>query len=856
MVVHQPEREDLSQVAAQAAWVRRLAVALAQDVHAGEDVAQDALLAAAREHGRGMGNLRAWLTGAVRNLARLRRRTDDRRTARERLSARPERCDDPLIAFERLELQEALLGAVRELPEPYRTTVLLRWFEALEPEEIARRTSTPVRTVHTRLHRALALLREALDRRSRGDRSRWLAAWLPFIPNSSPAWKWVLLMDLKAKLAIAGLAAVAVTTVWVVSSPAPRPEERRELALARGPADAIAPASKALDSAASGAEHREPAAELGGSKRASAKAVVTRPLHGLVMDVTGAKLPGIEVVFHSGDSTHGAPSARGTSDGLGRFELEVDAQRGTLEHASGDWAVVYKPEITVPDPSDGYVLVLGRPRVIEGFVRDPSDEPIAGAEVWFGPSGSPRLSSSLDPFDGWMWFGDPLRLSLGVNLDSSRLQDQNWSTRSSSNGSFSIRGVDSIRRFRIRASAPGYDPAEVALPDGKQAVVVVLHKRSDVRSGELYGRVVDPDGKGISSACLRLGSQRADSDKRGEFVIRIDTQNPGARLIALHRDWRPVLQPCLSASPSDPGAWPDPLVLTMTQPQPGIAGVVVDPEGKPVPGVDVFTLDPLSWNQMLGTLGEAPIEGGDETDRVLGDAAVTTDKDGRFHLNAVAGRSCRLLVRSKRTLEITISAPIPAGTTDATIIFGEACGRCLFAGRIVDLHGNPIAGASIAAMRTVSGSGPHASMRLDTDGVPTDATGRFEMPDKSCDLEGFIVWPDPGAPANIVPIDRSAARDALLIRVGRIARVQVELHTPGLVADSITFFDASGTQRQVGVKTKGGWAGGDSWGIGDGRTEVLIVSEEAKTLVLKLHGEEVARVAIDLDPATVTLVQP
>ena len=37
------DSNDLPRIAAEATWVRRLAVALAHDVHAGEDIAQDAL---------------------------------------------------------------------------------------------------------------------------------------------------------------------------------------------------------------------------------------------------------------------------------------------------------------------------------------------------------------------------------------------------------------------------------------------------------------------------------------------------------------------------------------------------------------------------------------------------------------------------------------------------------------------------------------------------------------------------------------------------------------------------------------------------------------------------------------------
>jgi RNA polymerase sigma-70 factor (ECF subfamily) len=208
------DRSHLAFVAEQSAWVRRLAVALAQDVHEGEDVSQEALLAATSHSMHQLGELRAWLATLVRNLMRERFRARARRADHEQLAAQSERCSDPSLALERLEMQEALLSAVRKLPEPYRTTVLLKWFEELSLQEIARRTASPLRTVHTRLHRALGMLREELDRRSRGDRSRWLAAWLPLFrrPYSLP---WALVMHAKLKLVLAGISVLAVMSIWI-----------------------------------------------------------------------------------------------------------------------------------------------------------------------------------------------------------------------------------------------------------------------------------------------------------------------------------------------------------------------------------------------------------------------------------------------------------------------------------------------------------------------------------------------------------------------------------------------------------------------------------------------------------------
>ncbi len=196
---------DLDRLVAEAAWVRKLALAVARDAHAADDLAQDAWVAALARPPRGE-DRRGWFARVLRNLERLRARGDSNRGARERHVARRETDEDPTLALERLEMQEALLRCVRALAEPYRTTVVLRWFEGLDPAEVGRRTNVPLRTVHTRTTRALALLREALDRRSGGDRSRWMAAWLPLLslrPAGSGLVPWILAMNVKLKIGLA-----------------------------------------------------------------------------------------------------------------------------------------------------------------------------------------------------------------------------------------------------------------------------------------------------------------------------------------------------------------------------------------------------------------------------------------------------------------------------------------------------------------------------------------------------------------------------------------------------------------------------------------------------------------------------
>src|SRR6185295_6117330 len=78
--------------------------------------------------------------------------------------------------LERAELAQRLARLVLELDEPYRTTVLQRFFEGWSCERIARASGAKPSTVRTRLERALAQLRSKLERERGHD---WIAALVP-----------------------------------------------------------------------------------------------------------------------------------------------------------------------------------------------------------------------------------------------------------------------------------------------------------------------------------------------------------------------------------------------------------------------------------------------------------------------------------------------------------------------------------------------------------------------------------------------------------------------------------------------------------------------------------------------------
>jgi len=161
-----PDRDDpaLRRLLADDRWVRELARRIGGPARA-DDLAQDAWLATLQ--GRApKGPLRSWFAAILRNLARQDRRGDARRRRREEAAARrdgaPAADDAADDAAADRELHRRLARALHALDEPYRSTVLLRYFEGLRAADIARRQDTPTSTVRNRLRRALAMLRARL----------------------------------------------------------------------------------------------------------------------------------------------------------------------------------------------------------------------------------------------------------------------------------------------------------------------------------------------------------------------------------------------------------------------------------------------------------------------------------------------------------------------------------------------------------------------------------------------------------------------------------------------------------------------------------------------------------------------
>jgi len=174
-----PEAPDPESLLQHAGWLRALVRGLIRGEQEVEDVLQDTWVTALERPPQRSGALPTWLARVARNLAFNRGRSRSRRARRERVQARPEGVPSTEEMVERAELHRRVVQAVLALEEPYRSTLLMRFFEDLTPKEIARRSGIPAGTVRSRIKRALDRLREHFGHMGNGGRDVWCAALLP-----------------------------------------------------------------------------------------------------------------------------------------------------------------------------------------------------------------------------------------------------------------------------------------------------------------------------------------------------------------------------------------------------------------------------------------------------------------------------------------------------------------------------------------------------------------------------------------------------------------------------------------------------------------------------------------------------
>ncbi len=664
-------------------WLRGLAKNLVSDPHSADDLVQETLLAAISRGPSRRGNLRGWLAGVLRNLALQKIRGEANRRAREEDSAQPEA---PAADFdqEAIGLRRKLVECLDEIKEPYRTTLVLLYFEGWTPDRIANSQNVSVKTVYSRHERGLEHLRAKLDAQHGGKRDAWSVGVLTLlVPPRKPG-------HAMLRVGIVGAIGLVILIGIAVKGQPETPVD--ESAVSSRTAETESPSQSAATTPAFTArEEVSDASSVSESAALEENSIAAIPITGVVIDSQGNGLAGIDVVLEPGPvsiSTErgiefqprqmAPPLPVATTKVDGTFEI-----RGALPTVMGRLGVNSESYVTVLHSlsswkTRGSAIIIAAPRFpISGQVRSSEGEVIEGAVI--------RLRV-------------PAQFGHALPAPRSELQNANQNSPfavSDALGNFTFANAFRVDDAVLEVVAAGFDTQEFPIPDAPGAPMDLILKESSVE--HLFGRVYSANLKPVEGALIGLGTKTVITGADGAFLIPAQPEFSNPILYATKRGHQPA-----SARPEidEHGnhVWPDPFELVLGGAPLTITGRVVDTEGEPVHDALIWIDDPTVLAYSTVPL---LVEGQTDPTPINYWPNRRTNADGRFRINGLLDRDYRIGAIEKNLLVTTISDAVPAGSTDLSIVLDLKAVYPEIRGRALTMAGRPLSEVNIGGVYVV-----------------------------------------------------------------------------------------------------------------------------------------------------------
>jgi RNA polymerase sigma factor (sigma-70 family) len=829
---------------ADAGWVRSLARSLVRNGHEADDLAQEACLVALQKPPRHGTNVRGWFQQVLGNLVRQGSRAARRRQRREHdvaamhagTSGSGTSGSDEL--FERAAVHRAVVDGVLALEQPYRDTMLLRWFEDQPPRVIAARTHVPVATVHSRLQRGAALLRARLDRRF-GSHRAWSAALLPLPLPVGLALSVVGVVVMQSKALAAGAVVVVGTALWLGFGTGSAPDVPRGTETTAPPPPVLAKSAAGEVPPRTDAPARANAtpAAANVAQRGAPAAATARAITGRVVDPEGRAVASIDVRLGE---------ALAASDAAGAFTVAAERGQGGKVHSDApQWRTVMAALVGA-DSVTPALVVVGPAVDVAGSVRSADGAAVAAAEV--------RV----------VWPAD-LRSRLTDIADTSL--EESLDTKSGADGGFTLAAAR-VRGAELLVVADGFLPHRQTLPSESVAGMRIVLESPTAKPGTIQGQVVDARGAALAGARVGLGGAMVRSDDRGNFLI--DDDGKGATLAAAAAGHR-------RGAVARPAAGFPPFVLVALGGAPlAIRGQVVDATGAGVVGAKVWVTDatllcrarePMAVEGLaagvptMGELQQAMAARGEQRPTSTPSTAVwpwvATDAGGNFVVAGLEDRPYRLRAMVPETLLRVDADGIAAGSNGVRLVLPTAAVFARVAGTVATRQGTPVAGVRMAVQADPQSFEGFTMHEQALARATSDAEGRFEL--KLVPHQNVYLRLDGDA---ILPLEfgRRAAGGLLELAAGRPEdlrltvtvrmHVQVELIDPA-AADSIAVIDDKGRHVNLTVFSGRGRNDSETLELAGGKSPVFVVPDTAATLILRRGDREVRREALQLQLGTV-----
>lgn len=832
-------------------WVNRLAHALVGPDRA-PDLTQDVWVSALRRPPEDQSNLRGWLRQVLVRGAHKTRRGDRRRHHREARAASAEVIDDPT---ERFSTHRDLIDHIGQLDDPWRRTILWRYFDELSLKEIAQREGVPVSTVNTRLRKAKELLRERLDGAHGGDRQAWMVAlmplardWAPLAPLTPVALTGIgaplLLMKLPQVIALVVAASVAAYFILPSDDVEPISPESlvQEDAIHAGD---LKPLETPIAAKPSGLESErnqvteaapEPAVE-------AAEEEALGNLVGRVIDAEGKAMPNLEVWF----AKDGDERLLGTSDANGEFPVDPERDIGLIEvrdEAYGNALSCRLPRGTRSGPT----LVVARWIEIGGSVRNEAGEYIENAQLVLVQPNTLRALT-----------GDIHGSSVSFEPRS----------RTDELGGYHFPQALAVEGASMLVQAHGYQDLEAEVPTHSTTSFEMTLQRLGEEQDSVIGQVVDGSGNGVSEAWVSLGFLSVQTDNEGNFQINTKQVTSGSkyeRLIAVKAGH----QPALLERPKNPTTeeaepWPDFVELQLGDEPLEMRGRVVDATGAPIPGWKVWISDPTFFSSIdqTGVMVEGLAAGLPDTDDDEETPSrtwpwVATDEQGRFVLKGLLAKDYELRVHHEASMLLVKAGTYAAGDSNIEIVVDLDAVYGPVEGQVTDTSGTPIEGATVKASvltyHAPHGEGGMLTWASDLPAATTDAKGRYRFERlpllgvnfrvKHPDILPEELWLERGE--NGKPIGHEDW-DEVDVQCESQFHVQVEISPSSAAKGSLQIQDADGERVLIQVFSATGYMTTHNYRFDSIKTEVLSISGKGAEIVLyDSESNEVARQSLNL----------
>ncbi len=796
--------------------VRSLARILVKDAHLADDLAQSTFVRAIEHPPRSgaAASIRAWLRSVLRNEARQEHRKELRRRAREIATAARSNMEatDPLAqTAAKFEAQLVLMNAVKRLDPAHREVILLRFFEDLPPRKIAARLEVPVKTIDSRLARALAHLRRELDATERGDRAAWLASLVPLCSTSIPPIAAVFgVLTVKAfSIASVAVLALVAAVLWKTNSGHTEPIG----GTSKGQENARAPAVVSDEKPALVAPEVERTAMEAPATPADPPSTPTSVVYeqaGRFLDPSGAPIPGVVLTAtsSSGPMDNAIGSATATSDPAGRFVFRVGEGEFNVACKDAGYALIGDPEFYVGETASSTpLIVLGAPAAkISGVVVDEDSRPIGGAGL--------RLT-----------FDDRIYVALGT--DAARTRVKGFLEEAATDGTFTIDHVPATKGITIEALAAGFSSASRTIDEFPARDLRFVLKHTLLERGKLDGIVRGKLGEPLPDVRLGLDGVPTSSDAEGHFHFEYDLKSPPEQLMAATKGFLPVRMdhPGPAAAP-----WPEFVELRIAEEPLSMSGIVLDQEGKPLEKARVWLAEatPLASSEQGFWIAENVVRGGGML-RI----EATADDHGRFRLEGLLDRDYELLAIDPHRAWIVEGGVVHAGRKDVVIRFPKGELREKLPGRIVDRHGAPVVGATVYVEVMILAAKDANGMRfcdsaLGSSAV-TDDEGRFELVDvPSRDVKLRVDRTDM-LDSNVFPLPPRDSVAPLVLTVSLSREVRLDLVDKTMT--EFTMLDAMQHPLKMYRHERQSVTSFERGKIFEGGSEVITVSDAAEWIV-------------------------